>query len=227
MVLCASRAGLISVQEQNKEIFIIREDHFSFFLVMYLSIAVVLATISGAYALRSPINMMAEKKVGGFFNFGAKAAPSAKTVVSEESKAAVALFKKLYSNVRKGGQYDLTEEELTKRFVALANLVKEDKVALQLVKNVPEALTVSSQRCADNFAVFEGKFGTEEAIGLITRNPLLLSVATTGYGSAEVAGKETIYLSYLINATRPVGKPLIFLLLLALTKPFIAPYLGF
>lgn len=124
-----------------------------------------------------------------------------------------------------GGEYDLTEAELAERLNAIASITKSEKNALLIVQNTPDVLTITSQRCIDNFAVFEKKFGTEAAIGLITRNPNILSVPTTGYGSAEIAGNETIAISYLINATRPVGKLLIALLLLALSKPFLAPYL--
>lgn len=123
--------------------------------------------------------------------------------------------------------FDISDEVLASRFKALRNIVKDDKIALQIVKNVPDSLTISSQRCIDNFAVYEGKFGFEEAVGLITRNPNILSVPTSGYGSAEVAGKETIYMSYVIDATRPLGKPLLFLLFVLLAKPFIGPYLEF
>jgi hypothetical protein len=147
--------------------------------------------------------------------------------VSEEGKLAIALFKKEYSKAKVGGSYDLTEDTLGTRFNALASLVKDDKIALQIVKNVPDVLIISSERCSGNFAVFEGKFGFDGAVGLITRNPNILSVPTVGYGSAEIAGPETIALSYVINFTRPVGKVLIFLLLSALLKPLLAPYLGF
>jgi hypothetical protein len=41
----------------------------------------------------------------------------------------------------------------------------------------------------------------------------------SGYGSAETAGDETVFVSYLINVTRPIGKPLLALLLIALLKP--------
>ena len=122
--------------------------------------------------------------------------------------------------------FDLSEELLESRFKALSKIVKDDTIALQIVKNVPDSLTISSQRCIDNFAVYQEKFGFEEAVGLITRNPNILSVPTSGYGSAEVAGKETIYMSYVIDITRPLGKPLIFLLFLLLAKPFVGPYFG-
>jgi hypothetical protein len=55
---------------------------------------------------------------------------------------------------------------------------------------------------------------------LVKRNPNLLSVPTTGYGSAEGADKETIYLSYVIAYTRPIGGILLFTLFGLLLTPF-------
>lgn len=57
------------------------------------------------------------------------------------------------------------------------------------------------------------------------RNPSLLSIRTTGYGSAEVSGDETVYVSYLIDFTRPIGKYLLIGLLLLLSKPFLVEVL--
>jgi hypothetical protein len=74
-------------------------------------------------------------------------------------------------------------------------------------------------------AVFEGKWGFEKAVGVVIRNPALFTVATTGYGSAEVAGDDAVVMSYVINATRPIGAPLLALLFIALLKPFLAPLL--
>lgn len=74
--------------------------------------------------------------------------------------------------------------------------------------------------------MFEGKWGFDKAKGVVIRNPSLFNVPVTGYGSAETAAEETIVISYVINATRPIGKPLLYTLFLLLLKPFLAPYLG-
>jgi hypothetical protein len=69
--------------------------------------------------------------------------------------------------------------------------------------------------------VFETTYGFDGALGLVQRNPLILAIATTGYGSAEVAGPETIAASYLIALTRPLGAPLLVILFgLVLTPVF-------
>jgi hypothetical protein len=52
-----------------------------------------------------------------------------------------------------------------------------------------------------------------------------LSVPVSGYGSAEVAGEDAVVLSYIIDITRPIGKPLLAILFLCLLKPFLAPFL--
>ena len=73
---------------------------------------------------------------------------------------------------------------------------------------------------------FEAKWGFEKAKGVLVRNPSLFAVPVSGYGSAEKAGDETVVMSYVINATRPIGKPLLLVLALLLLKPVVAPYLG-
>ncbi len=60
---------------------------------------------------------------------------------------------------------------------------------------------------------------------MLIRNPSLFAVPVTGYGSAEAAGDETLVMSYVLDITRPIGKPLLLILALLLLKPAIAPYL--
>lgn len=87
-----------------------------------------------------------------------------------------------------------------------------------MIKNVPDALVLNPTLCKDNFAVYSEKYGEEKAIGLVTRNPFILSVPTTGYGSAETAGGETMVMSYIIAYTRPFGKIFLAALFIALGK---------
>ena len=69
--------------------------------------------------------------------------------------------------------------------------------------------------------VYEEKWGFEKAVGVVTRNPNLLRVPVEGYGSAATSGEETVVLSYIIDITRPIGKPLLAILFLCLLKPFV------
>jgi len=63
-----------------------------------------------------------------------------------------------------------------------------------------------------NYNIYVDKWGLEKATGVVTRNPLLFSVPPTGYGSAEGAGDETVFLSYVVDVTRPIGKAGIYVL---------------
>jgi hypothetical protein len=69
--------------------------------------------------------------------------------------------------------------------------------------------------------VYQEKWGYDKALGVVTRNPALLCVPPQGYGSAATSGEETVVLSYIIDATRPLGKILLASLFLALLKPFV------
>lgn len=59
------------------------------------------------------------------------------------------------------------------------------------------------------------------AIVLLLKIIVNLCIHVCNFNSAEVAGDETLYASYLIAATRPVGKPLLILLLSLVCKPFL------
>lgn len=148
------------------------------------------------------------------------------TAASEFTQEAVNAFKKAYPNPRPGGNVDLDAATLKSRFASLSKTLKGEENAIVAVRNVPEVLLINSALIKANFDVFEKKFGEEKAIGLVQRNPNILSVPTKGYGSAEVAGDETIVMSYVLNATRPIGKPLLAILFLALAKPVIFYLLG-
>ena len=77
------------------------------------------------------------------------------------------------------------------------------------------------QRITDNFNVYVEKWGFDKAKIVVMNNPALLQVKTTGYGSAEAAADETVFLSYVVAATRPIGSVLLAGLALALGKAII------
>eukprot|EP01036_Dinobryon_divergens_P022851 gene22852-31149_t len=142
-----------------------------------------------------------------------KAVPKKTSAPSKEALEAIAAYKKSNPNPKPGRGRDLSAEELTERFSNLASVTKGEEAALKVVAAVPEVLVIKPLLVKDNFAVFESKWGFEKTLGVITRNPNLLSVPTTGYGRSAGTRDETLYASYLIAATRPVGKPLLVLLL--------------
>ena len=50
----------------------------------------------------------------------------------------------------------------------------------------------------------------DDVIAMVVRNPLLVGISATGYGGADQAGDDTMYMSYVIAATRPAGPFLLY-----------------
>lgn len=147
-------------------------------------------------------------------------------MLSSQKDDAIAFFKKQTPNPRPGGSYDVTEVELKARFDVLSNLFKSESKALNVVQAVPAVLTVSKERVKANFEVYEAKWGYEKTCGVLLRNPNLFNVPTRGYGSAETSGEETIIVSYVVAATRPIGGVLLGLLFISLAKGVINGFMG-
>ena len=138
--------------------------------------------------------------------------------LSEKAKKTMELWK-----LRgKGKIFDVTDDEAAFRFAFLNSIIGDEDLTIQAINNAPLVLTISEGRVIDNFDIYKEIYGLEKATGLIVRNPLILQVPTRGYGSAETSGDETIFMSYVVAATRPIGGPLLFLLgFLLAYKPLI------
>ena len=135
---------------------------------------------------------------------------------------AVKLYKSKHPSPKANSPYKLDDGTLKKRYAALTKtLFGSDADALEICNIWPEILCVTEERTQDNMSIFVEKFGEEDAIGLAKRNPLLFGAAPYGYGSTSKAGADMIQMSYVIAATRPLGKPLLGFLLLALLKAVI------
>ena len=97
------------------------------------------------------------------------------------------------------------------------------QVAAEICEVWPDILRVDPTKVSTNMKTYSGCFGVDDAIGMVKRNPNLVAVATTGYGSAEAScakggGKDMMTMSYVIAFTRPIGKPLLTILSLCLLK---------
>lgn len=161
------------------------------------------------------------------FGNGARKAKSNKGVkLTESGKQAIEAFNTKYAGSKKGGSKDLDDFQLGAVFNAMAKITKDEAIALDMVKIAPRILCLDPERFTATFAVFENTYGFEKALGLITRNPDILSIAPSGYASAEVAGDDAIAMSYLIAFTRPIGAPLLATLGLLLVSPAIKSVLG-
>eukprot|EP00568_Trieres_chinensis_P000323 CAMPEP_0183306830 /NCGR_PEP_ID=MMETSP0160_2-20130417/14862_1 /TAXON_ID=2839 ORGANISM="Odontella Sinensis, Strain Grunow 1884" /NCGR_SAMPLE_ID=MMETSP0160_2 /ASSEMBLY_ACC=CAM_ASM_000250 /LENGTH=214 /DNA_ID=CAMNT_0025470297 /DNA_START=47 /DNA_END=691 /DNA_ORIENTATION=- len=144
--------------------------------------------------------------------FGLNRAPSSAPKGAANSPAAddaVALFNAKFAKKRTERR-PIVESTLRSNFAELV-AVFGDTDATEIVKAVPQTLEMDRSYFARTLDIYSEKFGAESARGLLLRNPALLGVkpegwGPDGYGGAESAGPETIALSYVVAATRPIGK---------------------
>jgi len=107
---------------------------------------------------------------------------------------------------------DLTEQDVSKNFNALCAVYGEDR-AIDMVKIFPICLSFNSNDFAKSYEAWSDIFGAEESLDMVSRNPGLLAVSPSDAASST---DQTMYFSYIIAATRPIGifGPIIILLLL-------------
>jgi len=165
-------------------------------------LAVVVCSVSAFNAPRSRRFQLAPLS---FWQKKAPAAPPA-PVVTPEARTALETFRK------DSPKKQIEDAELLQSFRNLAGLVSSDELALTMVTKAPAVLLLDPARVQANYNIYVDKWGLEKATGVVTRNPLLFSVPPTGYGSAEGAGDETVFLSYVVDVTRPIGKAGIYVL---------------
>lgn len=97
--------------------------------------------------------------------------------------------------------FSVQDDKLKATFNAIAKLYGEDN-ALQMVKIQPGVLAFNKDNFAASLDAFGEKFGLEEAKDMVMRNPGLLSVKPA---NAATADDLTMQLSYVVDATRPIG----------------------
>jgi hypothetical protein len=173
-----------------------------------------------------------------FFQFGGAKGATTRGVkeASPLAKEAVQLYTTKYAKQlaeNKESRYAYPESTLMKNFAALTAAIKDEERAIAIVKVWPDIVVVDPKKVAANINTYATCFEFDQAVGMITRNPSLLAIAPTGYGSAEAAcekggGKDLMVMSYVISATRPIGKPLLALLFGCLLKAVVyGPGFGF
>ena len=148
---------------------------------------------------------------------------SGKTQIAAFKKSNPALFQSgtqvsKKGTAKKGGPYDLADEDIAACFQSFARVIGDESTALKMVDTYPDVLLLDAEKVRANLATYTGKWGEEKALGVVTRNPALFSIPVSGYGSAEVAGDDAVVLSYVIAYTRPVGGLLLGLLFAALVS---------
>lgn len=146
---------------------------------------------------------------------------------SPSADAAVALFADL--NAKKRSR-PTVESDLRDNYAELSKIFG-DEMSLGLVKTTPAVLQMERSYFAGTYAVFCEKFGVDETDALLLRNPGLLAIKPDGWGpdgyaGAGEAGPETIAMSYVIAATRPLGKYGVFGLVGLLSVPALEQVTG-
>ena len=116
--------------------------------------------------------------------------------------------------------------EAEKRFELLAKSIGDEKAASEIAQIFPDIFFVENKRLSENLELLVLNWGKEKTTEVLLRNPNILSVATRGYGSLEASlskggGGDMVGASYVVAATRPVGKILLGLLGAALLKAII------
>lgn len=139
--------------------------------------------------------------------FGAKKTGGGAAQTSAAADEAVDFFVGKYGSKRKNKPID--ESKLRGNFAELVRLFGEQD-ATKMVRATPQVLEFRRSYFAPIVEIFDDKFGVEATRGLLLRNPALLGIkpdgwGEEGYGGAATAGPETIALSYVVAATRPLG----------------------
>ena len=141
-----------------------------------------------------------------------------KTAVSNVDKEATATALDLYLKIYKNKACNKGEDVLTRTFSEMCKVYGTDN-ALSMVKTWPRVLNCDYQNFAPVFDIYVEKFGYDESMGMLLRNPNLLGCRPTGPNNATTAGKDQLYLSYVVAFTRPAGPYLLALLFGLLSLP--------
>jgi len=98
--------------------------------------------------------------------------------------------------------FDIDEARQKDAFSELSRLYGEEN-ALQMTKILPNILAFNYKDFNDSLLAFSNIFGEEEAKDMVLRNPSLLAVSPS---TAATSDDQTMQFSYIVSATRPVGK---------------------
>jgi len=97
--------------------------------------------------------------------------------------------------------------------------------ALDMVNTWPRCLNCDSTEFAPVFKIYVDKFGEEETLGMLKRNPNLLGCRAEGPNAVK-AGDDAMYMSYFIAFTRPAGPFLLASLFGLLSLPVVEGITG-
>lgn len=112
------------------------------------------------------------------------------------------------------------EKVLSSTFQEMCKVYGAENASI-LVETEPKVLNYSLNNFGPTFEIYAEKFGRDESMAMLIRNPNLLAIRPTGPGNASEADDSTMYMSYVVAATRPGGKYLLGSLLALLAVPSI------
>merc|ERR1719384_1253235 len=113
--------------------------------------------------------------------------------------------------------FDIQESQKRAAFSKLVELYGESN-ALAMIKILPNALGFNYNNFGGALLAFSDIFGEEEAKAMVLRNPGLLAISPS---AAATSDDQTMQFSYIVSATRPIGKAGLPLLLALLSIPFL------
>ena len=135
--------------------------------------------------------------------FGRSGSAAPLSPKSPSADAAVSIFTNRFAAKRKARP--IIEADLRANFAEMSKLFGDVR-SLEMVEILPQLLEMERSHFTPSYEIYCRKFGNDETDALLLRNPVLLGLKPDGYGGAEEAEGDTIALSYVIAATRPLGK---------------------
>jgi hypothetical protein len=144
----------------------------------------------------------------------------AATAPSGASDVAIAKYRAKWD-----GPNAASDADLAKMWGVMSRVYGEDD-ALKMIEIMPSVLGYNSENIEPSFKIFAEKFGDAQTRAMMKRNPALLSLQPTGFGSATGAKEDTLYLSYFIAATRPLGSAVWYVLGACISVPLIEKVTG-
>eukprot|EP00977_Amphora_coffeiformis_P007666 scaffold1690_cov182-Amphora_coffeaeformis.AAC.23 len=186
----------------------------SYLVLLVATTVAILTTGSDALAAKTKAVDQAVAIFGKQFPFGRPPVPSSSLVRLGMSGVDIDGTKLMKTPPQTASKRltDITEKQARSNFNTLAQCYGED-AALGMVKTMPICLCFNAKNYKPSLAALGEIFGEAEAKGMVQRNPGLLAIKPE---DAATTTAQTMYFSYLVAATRPVGGILLAMLTLAL-----------
>mmetsp|Transcript_74059 Transcript_74059/g.211442 ORF Transcript_74059/g.211442 Transcript_74059/m.211442 type:complete len:245 (+) Transcript_74059:49-783(+) len=133
-----------------------------------------------------------------------------------------AQFKERAEKPPKKLKSEVEDEEIALAYSTLSELYGGDENVDAMVAANVGILSFDPSRFSETKAAFlkaftepkedgaEPKYTEDDVVAMVVRNPLLVGISADGYGGADQAGDDTMYMSYVVAATRPLGPVLLY-----------------